>query len=452
MIERQDNTNVYKIAPHSVEAEQAVLGAILLDKDVFNKVLKYLSVDGSDFYMPVHRTLFQRMHEVHAKDMPIDLITLSDSIKDTAFLDSKGGISYVAELVEAVPTVVNVMYYAGVVKKKSVRRYIISLAADMTMAAYEAGDESEIIENAQKSLSQTAVSTIKPFTHISETVKTVFDDLEKLSKSDQSMSGMATGFTDLDKRLGGFQNTDLIVLAARPSMGKTALSMQIASYQALYENKKVGIFSIEVGKKQLLKNIFACQSQINTDKFRTASFNSEEWNQLSATAGELVSTNVYIDEMSRSVMSIVRQSRAMKLEHGLDIVYIDHLQLLNSGGRKENRALEVGQITGQLKNLAKELEIPVVLVSQLNRGLVSREDKKPNMADLKESGAIEQDADVILFIHRDEYFNGNASAEKGQADIIIAKQRNGVTGAIKFKWNAECLRFETLAWQDRTDI
>lgn len=445
MIDTQDNTNIYKIAPHSVEAEQSVLGAICLDKNVFDKVLKYLSVDGSDFYLPVHRTLFQKMYEIHVKDIPVDVITLDTALENRDFLNGVGGFSYVVDLIEAVPTIANVMYYAGEVKKKSIRRHIISLAADMTMAAYEQEDVSELVDNAQKSLSRTAVSTIKPFVHIGEVVKTVFDDLEKLSKSDQTISGITTGFIDLDKRLGGFQDTDLIIIAGRPSMGKTALTIQIASYQALHENKKVGIFSIEVGRKQLLKNIFACQTKINTDKFKTASFKSEEWEQLAETAGRLVATNIYIDEMSRSVMAVIRQARAMQLDHGLDIIYIDHLQLMNAGVKKENRALEVGQITGQLKNLAKELEIPVVLVSQLNRGVASRDNKIPNMTDLKESGAIEQDADVVLFIHRDEYYTGNQSEDVGKADIIISKQRNGITGAIKLKWDGEYVRFENLA-------
>jgi len=445
-------SNVYKISPHSVEAEQSVLGAILLDKNVFDKVLKYLSIDGSDFYMPVHRTLFQKMYEIHAKDIPVDVITLDTALEDKEFLKNSGGFAYIVDLVEAVPTVANVIYYASEVKKKSIRRHIISLAADMTTAAYEQEDVGVLVDNAQKSLGRAAVSTDKPFVHIGEVVKTVFEELEELSKSEQNMSGISTGFTNLDERLGGFQNTDLIIVAGRPSMGKTALTMQIAAYQALRAERKVGIFSIEVGRKQLLKNIFACQTKINTEKFKTASFGDAEWERLSTVSGSLIGTNIYIDEMSRSIMTIVRQARAMKLEHGLDIIYIDHLQLLNAGGRKENRAYEVAQITGQLKNLAKELEIPVVLVSQLNRGLVSRDNKKPNMADLKESGAIEQDADVILFIHRDEYYNGNASDEVGQADIIISKQRNGITGAIKLKWNAEYIRFENLSWQDRKDI
>jgi len=432
--------------PHSIEAEQAVLGSILLDAGVVEKALESLSPDGSDFYEPLHKSLFRLMVVIHSKGTPVDLITLLDAVEEDrearTFLENIGGLSYVASIVEGTPTAANAVYYVNIVKDRAIKRYLIGVASELVAAAYDSDDIETLIEGVQRNLSKTSISTLKPYVLAGALVKEVYEDLEELSKSDTGMAGIPTGFKGLDGYTGGLQDTDLIVIAGRPSMGKTALSVQMATYMALKESRKVGIFSIEVGRKHLMKNIFACQARIETSKFRSAAFNEKDWDKLTSAAGDIAGANIFVDELSRSSEAITRQARKMRAENGLDIIFIDHLQQMNENKRFERRDLEIGQITANLKDIAKELEIPVVLISQLNRGVVGRDVKIPNMGDLSGSGSIEQDADVIIFIHRDEYYTGEQSERPGVADIIIAKQRNGRVGSLELEWSAPYVRFD----------
>lgn len=435
--------------PHSREAEQSVLGAILLDGSVIDRALEVLSSDGSDFYFPAHREIFRAMASLYERRTPVDVVTLSDLLKGAAYLAPHGGVAYVIELVEVTPTSANIGYYAKQVKEFSVKRSLISKAAGLIEDLYTGGTSlEELIDRAQKDILGVSMATARPCERISDVALEVYEELKRLHESDSRyyLSGVTTGFLELNSLLGGFQKTDLIIFAGRPSMGKSACVVQIASNMAL-QGYKVGVFPVEVGKRQLVKNILACQGRINTHRFRDGDFESLE--KLERTVGTICATNIFIDEMSRSSIEIVRQARKMKREHGLDAVFVDHLQAMREKGRFENRNLEVDFMTGNLKDMAKELDIPVVLTSQLNREVERRDPPKPKLSDLRESGAIEQIADVIISIYRPEYYSKNTE-KKGVAELEILKNRNGSLGDLDLKWNRHCLRFEDMG-MDSTD-
>ncbi len=428
--------------PNSLEAERAVIGGVLMDGAAIEKVLEVLSPDGSEFYHPIHIKIFTAMTQMHANTEPVDVVTLNDKLKD-ADLQAVGGISYIVELFELTPTAANIRYYARIVKEKAVRRWLIAQSNEVIRSAYSDDNIEEVIENAQRSFVTSGFVSKNAFSDIKSLSIDTYNELETLYTGAYSHSGLVTGFRDLDNALGGLQKGDLIILAGRPSMGKSSLSCQIATYLA-QEGARVGYFSIEVGARQLIKNIVAVQGRISTERFRDGSFTNSEWDEVRKVFGEIAGTSFLIDDTSRTSNEIVRQARRMYADGGLDIIFIDHLQELRNRTRHENRNLEVDAICSDLKALAKELDIPVVLVSQLSRAVEARGgDCRPRLSDLRDSGSIEQKADVVMFVYREDYYREHID-KSGVAEIIIAKHRNGPTGTVKLKWVEEQIRFTNL--------
>ncbi len=431
--------------PQSPEAEKCVLGGVLLEGTAIEKVLEILAPDGSDFYHSPHRHIFKAMVSMYKKQEPIDFVILVSRFEGTEELYSVGGPAYLAELVEFTPTAANIVYYARTVKEKTIRRWLITQANEVIEGAYSEGTEiSELIETAQKRFTAAELIGRKAFVNIDVLIRETYDEFEKLRDTARPFRGLSTGFDDLDVALGGIQKTDLLIVAGRPSMGKSSLCCQIATNLAR-DGKKVGYFSIEVGSRQFVRNILAAQARIETSRFRNVSFRPEEWNEITRVGADLLDTKFLIDDRSRTSQEIVRQVRRMYAEGGVDIVFVDHLQEVRSSSKSERRDLEVDMICGDLKALAKELDIPVVVVSQLSRKVEDRGgDCRPRLSDLRDSGSIEQKADVVMFVYREEYYKGQASKEPGVAEIIIAKHRNGPTGSIKLKWFEQHIRFDDL--------
>lgn len=430
--------------PNNLEAERCVLAGMMLDPAAILKVLDTLSADGNEFYHPAHKRIFKSMTALHEKGKPVDVITVLDALSGTDTLSTLGGPSYLAVMTEALPTTANIGYYAKAVKEKALRRRVIVEAQELAQEAFEEGSitTDELIESAQKRFIGLDTGEKKPFHPIRRLLKEGFDEFERLHREKGSITGLKTGFHTLDFILGGLQKTDLIIIAGRPSMGKSSLCCQIATEMAK-EGKRVGYFSIEVGRGQVIKNIFAAQGEINTIRFRGGDFTEEEWGGVSRTMNELIETTFSIDDQSRTSQDVVRQARRMKLEHGLDIVFIDHIQEMREKGRHENRNQEVDLIASALKALAKELDIPVVVVAQLSRKVEDRGgDFKPRLSDLRDSGSLEQKADVIMFVYREDYYFKEASEHPEEAQVMIAKHRNGATGDVKFRWKKEYVRFD----------
>jgi len=445
----QENNKIQKVPPHNIEAEQAVLGGVLIDKDAINKAVEVLAEDGSDFYHPAHAKLFRAMSALFKKNTPVDEITLTDIFKDSDVLTSVGGISYIGELVDSIPTAANISYYAKIVKKFSVKRNLLLKA--MTIIDDITGGQvplEEIIDKAQRDILSVSISTVAPYDHIKDLAIEVHEEMKRLhaSGAGQYLSGLSTGFLFLNSVLGGLQKSDLIVVAGRPSQGKSAIVMQMASHIAL-QGYKVGIFPVEVGKKQLVKNILACQGRMNTNRFRDGDF--KDLQKLERVVNTIRATNIFIDDVPRSSVEIRQQARKMKREHGLDVIFIDHLQAMREKGRFDNRNTETDFMVNGLKDMAKELDIPVVLTSQLNRECEKRIPPKPRLSDMRESGAIEQVADIIMSIYRPEYYDKDTK-DKGIAEIELLKNRNGALGEFSLRWNRFCLRFENMG--DELDV
>ena len=435
---------VIKILPHSKEAEQSVLGAILYEPAAFHKVEDILNPDGTEFYMPAHRLIFQIMAGLVAKHEPIDIVTVSTRLHGAVQMDSVGGIGYVVDLVEATPTAANIAYYARIVRDKALRRRVITGAQELIDEALQDLTVEELIESAQKRFTAIDTHRARGFYSIRQLLKEGFDEIEALQKNKGAISGLSSGLPSLDYILGGFQNTDLALIAGRPSMGKSSLCCQIATNLAI-DGKRVGYFSIEVGNRQVIKNIMACQSQIETTRFRHGDFKETEWARLSDTIGSLYDRTFSIDDFSRSSIDIMRQARRMYAEHGLDIIFIDHIHEMREKGRQESRNQEIDIIAGNLKELAKELNIPVVVVAQLSRDVEKRGgDCKPRLSDLRDSGTLEQKADVIMFVYREEYYLKEKAEKKGIAEVSIEKHRNGPLGTAEFVWRKEYIRFDEL--------
>jgi replicative DNA helicase len=431
------------ITPNNRHAEQSVLGGILIDENAIDKVLDVLSADGRAFYIPAHRVLFTIMVSLSKKRVPIDALTVMDAVSGDA-LDSVGGGSYVVELMEMTPTASNVEHYAFMVKEDSLRRHIISQARDLIGRAQERKEKAEdIITSAQQGFIKSDQLVKQEYFEIKSLLNAVYDDIDG---NKGQRTGLETGLTSLDNKLGGFQKTDLVLIAGRPSMGKTALAVQIATHIAK-QGHRVGFFSIEVGKIQLIKNIYANQAKINTNAFRDRTITDEESSRIVIFNNSTQDLSFRIDDRSRSSLDISRQARKMMVDGGLDIIFIDHLQLMreNIKGLSRNNELEI--ITGNLKALAKELNIPIVGLSQLSRNVEHRGgDCKPVMSDLRESGAIEQDADVVMFVYREEYYNKEKTKEERRniAEIQIGKNRNGALGSSDFRWTPQFVRFDNL--------
>jgi replicative DNA helicase len=426
--------------------EQSVLGAILLENEALAKVLETL--DERDFYHDAHRWIFQAMIALFEENVPIDLLTVTERLRKNERLEAVGGASYLAELVELVPTAANVWHHARVVREKAVLRGLIHTATSIVTESYEDTDDVDILldraEQAIFEISQRKATT--GFMHINAILKGSFKRIEQLYERKELVTGVPTGFIEFDRRTAGLQPSDLIIVAGRPSMGKTAFSLNIAQHVGIQVGRPVAIFSLEMAKEQLVLRMLCAEARIDSSKLRTGFLSREDWPRLTKAAGTLSEARIYIDDTpAQSSLDIRAKARRLRAELGdLALIIVDYLQLMQGRSRSENRQQEISEITRALKALAKELQVPVVALSQLSRAVEQRKPPRPQLSDLRESGAIEQDADVVALIYRDEVYDEN-SDDKGVAEIIIGKQRNGPTGVVRLAFRGEYTRFENLA-------
>ena len=438
---------IKRVMPHSVEAEQSVVGAMLMDRDAITTASEIIS--GNDFYQSAYGVIFDAMVELFNEGKPVDLITLQERLKEKDVPAEIASLEFVRDLVTAVPTSANVKYYVQIVADKSVMRKLIKLNEEIANICY-AGKESleEVLEKTEKSVFELLQKrNTSDFVPIKQVVLNALERIEKASKTKGTVTGIPTGFIDLDYKLSGLQPSDLILVAARPSMGKTAFVLNIAQYIAFKKDKSVAIFSLEMSKEQLVNRLFSLESQVDAQAIRSGNMKDSDWEKLIEGAGIIGQSHLIIDDTPGISISELRSKcRKYKLEQGLDVVIIDYLQLMTGsvGKSSESRQQEISEISRSLKGLARELNVPVIALSQLSRAVESRPDKRPMLSDLRESGAIEQDADVVMFIYRDEYYNKDSEFKK-QAEIIIAKQRNGPIGTVNLAWLGEYTKFANLS-------
>ncbi|HHV10391.1 MAG TPA: replicative DNA helicase [Clostridiales bacterium] len=440
-----DEAFIKRILPHSAEAEQSVIGSMIMDRDAI--VAASEIIIGSDFYENQYGILFETMVELHNEGKPVDLITLQDRLKEKDVPPQVCSLEFIRDLVTAVPTSANVRYYAKIVKDKAVLRRLIKVAEETANECYLDKEKLDVIlEKTEKQVFDIAQNRgVKDFTDIKEVVLRTIDSIEAAAKNQGSVTGLATGFYDLDYKTAGLQPSDLILIAARPSMGKTAFVLNIAEYVALKSNVTTCIFSLEMSQDQLVKRILAMNSRVDSQLIRTGNLSGDDWASLMESARIIGNSNLVIDDTSAiSITELRSKCRKLKLEKNLGLVIIDYLQLMSGSGKKqESRQQEISDISRSLKSLAREINVPVVALSQLSRAVEQRPDKRPMLSDLRESGAIEQDADVVMFIYRDDYYNRDTE-EPGVSEIIIGKQRNGPVGTVKLAWQAALTKFANL--------
>ena len=432
--------------PSNVEAERSILGAILLDNPVCNQAIELLRRD--DFFLDANRRIFDKMVMLSERLMPIDLITLSDELRRAGEFEQIGGATYIASLIDGVPRTDTIEPYAKLVKQKSMLRKLITASQQIVTLAFEEEDEADvIIDKAEQMIFRIAEDRVRQgFQYIGDVAHRRLEQIEQMAGRPEMIPGVPTGFTDFDRMTSGLQRQELIVIAARPSMGKTALALNMAQYASKNGNV-VGIFSLEMSAEQLVSRLLCSEARVDAHRLRTGYLNREEWARLADALRRLCETKVFIDDTAAvGVMEMRAKCRRLKAEHGLDLLIVDYLQLMAGRGRIESRQQEVSQISRDLKGLAKELDIPVVALSQLSRAPETRSEHKPQLSDLRESGAIEQDSDVVCFIYREEIYNPT-DENQGTAELIIGKQRNGPTGSVQLAFLKEFTRFENM-WRE----
>ena len=437
--------NVLKrILPHSVEAEQSVIGSMIMDREAI--VVASELISGEDFYNKQYGILFETMIELNEQGNPVDLVTLQDRLREKDVPPEVSSLEFVRDLITAVPTSANIKYYANIVAEKSTLRKLIRLTEEIANTCYAGKENLEfILEDTEKRVFQLVQKrNTGDFVPIRQVVMNAMDKIETAARNKGSVTGIATGFTDLDYRTAGMQPSDLVLIAARPSMGKTAFVLNIAEYVAFKLNQCVAIFSLEMSKEQLVNRMFSLESSVDAQKLRTGQLNDQEWERLIESAGVIGRSQLIIDDTPGISISELRSKcRKFKLEHNLSMIIIDYLQLMSGSGRSDSRQQEISDISRSLKSIARELGVPVLALSQLSRAVEQRPDHRPMLSDLRESGAIEQDADVVMFIYRDDYYNHD-SDKKGVSEIIIAKQRNGPIGTVELAWLPEYTKFANL--------
>ncbi|MBP3907229.1 MAG: replicative DNA helicase [Peptostreptococcaceae bacterium] len=437
--------DIGRIPPHSVESEQSILGSILLDKDAIITVTE--TIQPEDFYKEAHKIIYECMLKLNSKNEPIDLITLTEELKKQDSLENIGGISYITSLSTIVPTTTNVKYYADIVKEKSVLRKLIKVSNDILNSGYDNSVKvEEILEQAEKKIFDISQEkSSEDFKSINSVLMDTYDMIEKLYTNKEEITGITTGFDDLNKKINGLQRTDLILVAARPAMGKTAFSLNLVQNAALKGNASVAVFSLEMSKEQLVQRMLSAQSNVELKKIKTGNLDENDWPRIIDAMSVLSNANIYIDDTPGIKMSELRSKcRKLKIEKGLDFVLIDYLQLMEGEGNNENRQQEISKISRSLKIIAKELNCPVVALSQLSRAPEQRSDHRPMLSDLRESGSIEQDADIVMFLYRDEYYHPD-SERKNIGEIIISKNRHGETGSVELVWLGEIQKFANKA-------
>lgn len=441
--------------PHSIEAEIAVLGSIILDNATVDAVAGLIA--AGDFYREAHQTIYQVCLKLAEADRPIDLLTLSDALSAAGALDAVGGAVFLASLVDAVPSAANAEAYARIVHERALLRRLLGAAnqiATRAQGAAGSGEAPAVVEEAEQIIFQVAADRFqRGLRPAHDVVRESYDRLEQLFLRKESLTGIPTGFERLDDLTCGFQKSDLLVLAARPSMGKTALALNIAEHAALEAGKTVAVFSLEMSADQLIQRVLCSEARVDSNELRRGFVKPDEWGRITEAAGKIARASLYIDDTPAiSALEMRSKARRLAAQGSLDLVIVDYLQLMRgrSESAAEGREREISDISRSLKALAKELNVPVLALSQLNRGVESRDDKRPRLADLRESGAIEQDADVIMFIYRDEVYDRD-SKDKGVAEIILGKQRNGPIGLARVRFFSEFTRFENLAEGGRGD-
>ena len=442
------------VPPQNLEAEQSLLGSVLLENEALFKVLEIIKKD--DFYRESNRQIYQAMIDLYEKNEPTDLITVTEVLKRKNKLDEVGGASYLADLLENIPTAANIEYYAKIIRQKSILRNLIHSATEIVSKATTAEENVEdILDFSEKTIFQISEEQTKQsFYPLKTILKSTFKDIERLYEKKQLITGMPSGFTELDSKTSGFQPSDLIIIAGRPSMGKTAFALNVAQHASQEAHIAIALFSLEMSKEQLALRMLCSEARVDNHKLRTGFIAESDWGKLSMAAGKLADSKMYIDDTPGiTVFEMRAKSRRLKAEHGLGMIIVDYLQLMaGSKNRSDSREQEISEISRSLKGLAKELHVPVIALSQLNRKVEDRIDKRPHMADLRESGAIEQDADVILFIYRDEVYHPDSDESKGKAEVIIGKQRNGPTGEIQLSFINEYTRFENYSHRDMMPV
>ncbi len=446
-------TEALKIPPHSVEAEQSVLGGLMLDNQSWDKVADQLT--ESDFYRRDHQLIFRAIADLFEQSLPVDVVTLAEYHDKRGELDQVGELAYIGTLARNTPSAANIAAYAGIVRERSVLRQLISVGTNISNSAFspEGLSSEEMLDKAEQLVFQIAESGAKRgggFVQVKEVLGDVVDRIDTLFENDSPVTGLSSGFTDFDTQTSGLQPADLVIVAGRPSMGKTTFSMNLAEHAAIKSNEPVAVFSMEMPADALAMRMLSSLGQINQQRLRTGKLNDDDWPRLTSAIALLNEAPLFIDDTpALSPTELRARARRLKREHGLSLIVIDYIQLMQGSGtgRNENRASEISEISRSLKALAKELNVPVIALSQLNRSLEQRPNKRPVMSDLRESGAIEQDADLIVFIYRDEVYNED-SPDKGKAEIIIGKQRNGPIGTVALTFQGKYTRFENFAYNE----
>lgn len=430
-----------KIPPQNLLAEQSVLGAMLIDKNSVPKVVEILAPDS--FYRDAHRFIYEAILKLFDKGEPVDSITVTEGLRLDGKLDAVGGSVYIADLINSVPTSANVEHYAKIVEEKAVLRKLISAGTDIVQQAFdEPEDVGRVLDTAEKTIFNIALRRVREgFQKVDAVLKKVLDKIDRLYGKKETITGLSSGYPDLDNLTAGFQNADLIIIAARPAVGKTALALNIAQNAAVKHKVPIAVFSLEMSKEQLAQRMLCSEAEIDAIRLKTASLPDTGWKKLTRALGKLSEASIYIDDTAAiTSMEIRAKARRLKAEHGLGLVIIDYLQLMAGRMRVENRVQEISEIARSLKTLARELDIPVIAISQLSRAVEQRTDRIPRLSDLRESGEIEQTADLVIFIHRESYYN--PSSDKGNiAEVIVAKQRNGPVGTVELVFRKEIAKF-----------
>lgn len=444
-----------RVPPQNIEAEQAVLGAMLIEKEAIPKVMEILR--DTDFYREAHRVIFTAMLELYNKNEAVDMITVTEILKRDSKLEDVGGIAYVTSLANAVPTAANVVYHASIIEEKSILRQLVSVSTQIASMGYEAGDDvKNIIDSAESKILE--ISNRKKtadFTPINEIVLDSFKSIEALMGNKNGITGLPTGFDDLDNLTSGLHGSDFIILAARPSMGKTAFALNVVQNVAIRAAKRIGggpktvaFFSLEMSKEQLVQRMLCAEANIDSQRLRIGELRDEDWAMLINTADTLSNANIYIDDTAGiTAMDMRSRARRLKIEHGLDLIVVDYLQLMQGSGKKNNsgdRQQEVSEISRSLKALARELNVPVVALSQLSRSVEARQVKRPMLSDLRESGSLEQDADIVAFLYREDYYNPETE-NKNITELIIAKHRNGPVDTVNLFFHKQFTKFVGLS-------
>ena len=429
-----------RIPPHNIDAEQSVLGAMLLDREAVISVTEKLR--DEHFYKENHKEIYRAMLDLYGKNEPVDLVTVSEELKKAGILEEAGGVSYLTDLSNAVPITANARYYADIIEEKAILRQLIDAGKAIVDKGYAAEDVKMLMDDAERRIFEISQKkNTQAFAIVKDVLQDTLDYMELLAGSESGYTGLPTGFHDIDKMTSGLQKSDLILIAARPSMGKTALGINISQSIAVKNDKSVALFSLEMSKEQLVQRMLSSQAHVEITKIRTGKLTEEEWMKVAGATVPLGKAKIHIDDTPGiTVMEIKAKARRLKMESGLDLILIDYLQLMSSDSRSESRQQEISAISRGLKGLARELECPVIALSQLSRAPEQRSDHRPILSDLRDSGAIEQDADIVMFLYRDDYYHED-SENKNIGEVIIAKQRNGPTGTVKLAWLGKYTKF-----------